>query len=122
MYVIRVEKLEATVFMTHVVADSDFRVNNFDLLRLIAAIQVVIAHSLRHLQMDLPAPWGALLDCFPGVPIFFVISGYLVSSSYERAPSLKAYLRNRCLRIYPGLWVCLMVTMVVATIVDGVNF
>jgi peptidoglycan/LPS O-acetylase OafA/YrhL len=53
------------------------------------------------------------LDRFPGVPIFFVISGVLVSKSYERSDSLRDYLRNRCLRIFPGLWVCLVVSVVV---------
>jgi peptidoglycan/LPS O-acetylase OafA/YrhL len=49
----------------------------------------------------------------PGVPIFFVISGVLISKSYEHSDSLREYLRNRCLRIFPGLWVCLAVSVAV---------
>jgi len=50
-----------------------------------------------------------VLGFFPGVPIFFLISGYLISLSYERNSKLKPYLTNRGLRIYPALWACLMV-------------
>src|ERR1700730_13640067 len=94
---------------------SDWRVNNFDLLRLLAALQVAVVHSIGFLK-----PTGyfarlleAGLDRFPGVPIFFVISGVLISKSYERSDSLRDYIRNRCLRIFPGLWVCLVVSVAV---------
>ncbi len=56
---------------------------------------------------------GAGLNRLPGVPIFFVISGVLISKSYEHSDSLRDYLRNRCLRIFPGLWVCLVVSVAV---------
>jgi peptidoglycan/LPS O-acetylase OafA/YrhL len=94
---------------------SDWRVNNFDLLRLLAALQVAAVHSIGILK-----PTGyfarllaAGLDRFPGVPIFFVISGVLISKSYEHSDSLRDFLRNRCLRIFPGLWVCLAVSVAV---------
>ena len=89
---------------------SDWRVNNFDLLRLLAALQVAVVHSIGSLK---PTGYfarllGACLDRFPGVPIFFVISGVLISKSHQRSDSLRDYLRNRCLRIFPGVWVCLV--------------
>src|SRR5450432_2177807 len=94
---------------------SDWRVNNFDLLRLLAALQVAAVHGIGILE-----PTGyfarllaAGLDRLPGVPIFFVISGVLISKSYEHSDSLRDYLRNRCLRIFPGLWVCLVVSVAV---------
>jgi peptidoglycan/LPS O-acetylase OafA/YrhL len=94
---------------------SDWRANNFDLLRLLAALQVAVVHSIGILK-----PTGyfarlleAGLDRFPGVPVFFVISGVLISKSYEHSGSLRDYLRNRCLRIFPGLWVCLVVSVAV---------
>jgi peptidoglycan/LPS O-acetylase OafA/YrhL len=94
---------------------NDWRVNNFDLLRLLAALQVALVHSIGILK---PTGYfarllGAGLDRFPGVPIFFVISGVLISKSYERSDSLRDYLRNRCLRIFPGLWICLVVSVAV---------
>jgi len=94
---------------------SDWRVNNFDLLRLLAALQVAAVHSIGILQPTgrFARLLGAGLDRFPGVPIFFVISGVLISKSYEHSDSLRDYLRNRCLRIFPGLWVCLVVSVAV---------
>lgn len=82
------------------------RINNFDLIRLFAALQVVIGHGVSHLKVELPKIF-IVLDYFPGVPIFFIISGFLISMSWNRAPSLRQYIWNRALRIYPALWICL---------------
>jgi peptidoglycan/LPS O-acetylase OafA/YrhL len=90
--------------------------NNFDLLRILAASQVLVCHSVLHLHLAAP-PWlMQLINAFPGVPIFFVISGFLISLSYERSSSLKSYCRNRVLRIYPGLWCCILSTIAVAAL------
>ena len=88
----------------HEPSSVDWRVNNFDLVRLLAALQVAVVHALMHLK-----PTGSFvhiaragLELFPGVPIFFVISGLLISKSYEQSDSIRDYYRNRCLRIFPG--------------------
>ena len=94
---------------------NQFRVNNFDLLRIIAASQVVLGHTVGHLDID--HPWGwSLVEAFPGVPIFFGVSGFLISASYERSSSLVSYGRNRVLRIYPGLWLVVTLTAIVASL------
>ena len=60
-----------------------FSKNNFDLLRLFAAFQVATHHTLSHLNISYDeSGMLALLDAIPGVPIFFFISGYLISKSY----------------------------------------
>jgi peptidoglycan/LPS O-acetylase OafA/YrhL len=90
------------------------RTNNFDLLRLLAALQVVHGHAVHHLNVQYGAVGQRVSDMlalFPGVPIFFVISGFLISMSYERSTSLTVYARNRLLRIYPGLWACFGVSL-----------
>jgi peptidoglycan/LPS O-acetylase OafA/YrhL len=99
----------------------DFRINNFDLLRIFAATQVMVMHSLSHLKIPIPS-WLMVLDHFPGVPIFFVISGFLISASYERNSNLKIYFTNRFLRIYPGLWSCIILTVITVSIFGHVNF
>ena len=91
---------------------SSVRSNNFNLLRIAAATQVLIIHSLHHLRLGSPA-WATVLAYFPGVPIFFGISGYLISASWERNPSWLHYARNRLVRIYPGLWGLLLTTLLV---------
>lgn len=90
-----------------------FGENNFDLLRLLAASQVMLAHGVLHLLPSKPS-WWPLLEAFPGVPAFFAISGFLISASYERSSSLASYARNRVLRIFPGLWCCILLTIPVA--------
>ena len=87
-----------------------FSRNNLDLIRLFAASQVVLIHALKHLHVDFP--WVKWLSVFPGVPIFFFISGLLIYRSYGRSDSFKDYLANRFLRIYPALWVCLLLSVI----------
>lgn len=83
------------------------RHNNFDLIRVAAATQVVVTHAVHHLNIQLPT-WAEypydFLKAFPGVSIFFAISGYLVTISCQRNP-LNKYAVNRALRIFPLLWV-----------------
>ncbi|MCC6509050.1 MAG: acyltransferase [Pirellulaceae bacterium] len=92
----------------------DMRRNNFDLLRLFAASQVAYLHVANNLQVELTGVLLGLrntLEYFPGVPIFFVISGFLISASLDRNPDLRSYAINRFLRIYPGLWASTLVTL-----------
>lgn len=92
-----------------------FRNNNFDLLRILAAMQVLWSHAYPMLGVAMPS-WQRPLAMFPGVTIFFVVSGYLVSSSLERQADLQHYFKNRLLRIYPGLWVCVTVALIVGVL------
>ncbi len=76
-----------------------YRLNNFDFLRLVAALAVLISH--------IPPLHGrsyglSTLGAF-GVFTFFAISGYLVSASWERDPSLYRFVTRRALRIVPAL-------------------
>ncbi|MBD1393320.1 acyltransferase family protein [Mucilaginibacter glaciei] len=99
----------------------DFKVNNFDLLRFLAATQVIFDHYYQHLNIPLSQFGLDVLYLFPGVPVFFVISGFLISASYERNNSIKTYIKNRLLRIYPALWACIIISIIVITI-TGVSF
>lgn len=97
--------------------DPSFRVNNFDLIRLFAASQVVLFnHYPSYFKVD--ALVDTFMGAFSGVPIFFFISGFLISASYERNPRLLEYAQNRFLRIFPALWVCLGVS-ILAVVLSG---
>jgi peptidoglycan/LPS O-acetylase OafA/YrhL len=87
------------------------RTNNFDLIRLFAAFQVLIFHSTTHLELTNEVNFY-ILDLFPGVLMFFVMSGFLIMSSLDRNPDLKNYTTNRILRIFPGLYICLLFTLI----------
>jgi peptidoglycan/LPS O-acetylase OafA/YrhL len=107
---------------------SGIGVNNFDLLRLVAALQVAVLHVMHSLSTSYSATLPAvLLELFPGVPIFFFVSGFLISRSFERSSSLGDYASNRGLRIFPALHVCVLINLlaVVATgyfVTQGVGF
>lgn len=98
--------------------ENTVRNNNFDLIRLIAAAQVVFIHAVGHTPVLDSSPWwlARLLDwviLFPGVATFFVISGYLIPQSYERLKDQpKTYFMRRIRRIYPALLVCLAVSLI----------
>lgn len=80
------------------------RANNFDLLRLLAASQVLINHINEFLKLPLDPNLAYCISLFPGVAVFFVISGFLVTKSYVEGHSdLKRYFAKRALRIYPAL-------------------
>lgn len=93
--------------------------NNFDLLRLIAAIAVIFAHA--HLITDGDEgrePLMLLTDGqadsgLIGVFVFFIISGYLITGSYRDRPAPGAFALRRAMRIMPGLIVNLVLVAVV---------
>jgi peptidoglycan/LPS O-acetylase OafA/YrhL len=72
--------------------------NNIDVLRLIFAIQVCIAHTSKHFNFPIPQ----FIHSVPGVPAFFFFSGMLIYLSYLNQDG-KLYYLNRFLRLYPGL-------------------
>lgn len=92
------------------------RVNNFDLLRILAALQVVFHHGMEHLKIENEILSGFhhyFLRFFPGVPIFFFISGFLIYWSFERnKDKITNYFKNRLLRLFPALWVCFVITLI----------
>jgi len=99
--------------------------NNFHLIRLLAATQVLLIHARYHLSVSFgPLAESAIdfLKHFNGVPIFFTVSGFLVLWSFDRRPDQwKEYARNRALRIFPGLYGCLLVTLAVLVYFLGIN-
>ena len=89
--------------------DPDHRWNNFDALRLIAALSVVFSHSFLIAEgSEANEPFVRLTgnQCIlglVGVFVFFIISGYLVTESWCRSPMPGRFALRRALRIYPGL-------------------
>jgi peptidoglycan/LPS O-acetylase OafA/YrhL len=95
--------------------------NNFDLIRIVTAVLVLVNHSLGHLKLGVPG-WYAVIQQFQRVPMFFVMSGFLLSASFERNSGLRQYFTNRLTRIYPALWVCLLLTVILFAVIGGVSF
>lgn len=99
----------------------DRAANSFDLLRLLAAVAVIYHHVFAIRRDEIPhlgyVDFGEL-----GVGIFFVISGYLVTSSWQRAPHLRAFFLKRALRIFPGLIVSLILTVLVLSAFSNLSY
>ena len=91
------------------------RANNFDFLRLVAALSVVFSHSFLIAEgSEASEPFVRLTgnQCvlgLVGVFVFFIISGYLVTGSFLRHPDPGRFALKRVLRIFPGLAVNLLV-------------
>ena len=92
------------------------RQNNFDALRLLAAASVIFSHSFLIAEGTQNREWLILLtgnQCIlglTGVLVFFAISGFLVTQSFEQTDNLLHYLAKRALRIFPGLFVATVVS------------
>ncbi len=73
--------------------------SNFTILRLLLAVLVVLGHY-QQLNGVVAAPWpfsyaATAVDCF------FVVSGYLISASFDRDSDLRRFYIRRVFRIYP---------------------
>jgi peptidoglycan/LPS O-acetylase OafA/YrhL len=82
---------------------------------LAAAISVLFSHAFliaegsdKHEPLVVLSGNQGILGLL-GVFVFFTMSGFLVTQSFESAPSLRRFLAARLLRIYPGLIVCLLI-------------
>ncbi|MFD1754691.1 acyltransferase family protein [Rufibacter sediminis] len=98
----------------------DLKANNFDLLRFLLAVAVIYSHCY-------VIYYGAVRDTEPfmlfsqnqtdlgGIAVngFFIISGFLIVSSYRHSKSTLEFLKKRILRIYPGFIVAFLISMLV---------
>ncbi len=90
------------------------RTNNLDALRLLAALGVIVGHG--HILIGAPGQVPSVLGIathYFGVSIFFAISGWLITGSWERSRSVPLYVTSRALRIVPLLWLVVLVSVLV---------
>lgn len=87
--------------------------NNFDFVRVFAALCVIYSHQ--HALTGLPEP--SVLGVHSvggfGVLLFFSISGYLVCASWRADPNVPRFILRRFLRIWPALTVAVVLTVFV---------
>ena len=63
-----------------------------NLIRLLAAFQVLYGHTLAHMNIDVSPVLGEFINFFSGVPIFFTMSGFLIWWSIGRSKSFEEYI------------------------------
>lgn len=99
-----------------IAADPNPRHNNFDALRIVAAASVLLSHAFLIAEgSDANEPMVRLSDRqfvlgHVGVFMFFTISGFLVTQSFEQTGAPLRYLAKRALRIFPALALALVLT------------
>jgi peptidoglycan/LPS O-acetylase OafA/YrhL len=96
--------------------------NNFEFLRLIFAVFVLVTHSYELAGQSFFDFLFAHTDfqvgfSYIGVRGFFVISGYLIFQSLLRSKDVLDYFWKRILRIFPGLLVVLVITVLLGAVV-----
>lgn len=89
------------------------RNNSLNFLRLIFATFVLIMHSFYMLSSNM---WDHLPYCVCyvvslAVPMFFVVSGYLITASAMKN-DFKTYFKKRLARIYPAYFLCIVLIVV----------
>lgn len=104
----------------------DGRVNNFTLMRLLAALGVLFFHCFAlSIGPNVADAYHPIFKDFVlavgrfAVDMFFVISGFLVTASYVNKADLMAFIEARILRVFPALIVvnlfCILVVGALAT-------
>ncbi|UQX88186.1 acyltransferase [Jatrophihabitans telluris] len=92
------------------------RSNSLGFLRWVFATLVVVDHSFPiggfNGGVDPTWKWSRSQDSLGGIAVggFFVVSGFLVTRSWFTSRGTLRFLWRRFLRIFPGFWVCLIVT------------
>jgi peptidoglycan/LPS O-acetylase OafA/YrhL len=86
-----------------------------DIIRFFAAILVVGFHfGYLNNAADFGAIWPVTWFGWVGVEIFFVISGFVIANSADNA-SPTQFLGGRVRRLYPAVWFCATVTLLVSS-------
>ena len=102
--------------MAETVVNFDYKKNSLNTVRLIAALQVLYLHAIVHLEVSMPMAISTIINFFQGVPIFFTMSGFLIWDSIGRSSGFGEYCKKRFWRIYPELWVAVVVELIVIVI------
>ena len=104
------------------------RGNNFDFLRLFLAVLVILSHSYAlGIGNQLADPilvltGGQAEDRHIAVDSFFMISGFLITASFERSGTMYTYFKKRIFCIYPAFIVAMLLEAVLFLPTAGAAF
>ena len=94
--------------------NQDYNKNALDVFRVIATAQVFLGHIITHFVMEMPPV--DLVYFVRGVPILFVLCGFLAAKSLDKYKTID-WLKGRAARIIPGFWACIVVNTAVILLV-----
>lgn len=104
-------------------SDLKRNINNFDFLRFLFALFVVISHAYALSGTPENGNWLCLITANQfnfsqlGLNGFFVISGYFIFQSLQRSKSLVEYFKKRFLRLFPALFMVLLLSVLMIPVV-----
>lgn len=84
--------------------------NNFDGVRLVAALAVLVSHQFVNSNGAEPLLFGSMSIGTLAVLVFFSMSGYLVASSWSADPVAWRFAARRFLRICPAYFIVILGT------------
>ena len=98
------------------------RLTGMDALRAIAIVHVVLAHGAMAFVPDLPGVAGKvvwlLIAANFGVPLFFVLSGFLIARQLSRGMRATTFYRHRLAKIYPTFLMAVLVFGLLSGVTD----
>lgn len=98
------------------------RIITLDIVRFFAALSVVLYHYISrpgseiYPTIDQFTKYGYL-----GVPLFFIISGYVIALSAHNRTAIQFGI-SRFVRLYPALWAGVLFTVICLTILNHTKF
>ncbi len=100
----------------------DRKYNNFDLLRLLLAIIVVIVHTAELSQIEAIAKVSQYFSSVIAVDSFFIVSGFLIFMSFDNSSSLSSFAIKRVRRVAPAYSVVILLSALLLFFVSTQSF
>lgn len=107
----------------------NYRKNAFGPIRYYAAFCVMYLHFTGYMRTLVPYEFGnitilrSIVDFYQPTIIMFAISGFLISASIERSGlDAKSFIYKRILKIYPDLWISMIVYLIVLIVIISSYF
>lgn len=98
------------------------RIVALDIIRFFAALSVVLYHYISRPESNAYSLFSeATKYGYLGVPLFFIISGYVIALSANNRSALQ-FAISRFARLYPALWAGVIFTVIILTILTGKQY
>ena len=95
------------------------RLISLDLVRFFAAMSVVLYHYTSRAESNTFEYFSEISKFgYLGVPLFFIISGYVISLSASNRTAFE-FAISRFVRLYPAFWVSIAFTVLVSVFLSG---
>jgi peptidoglycan/LPS O-acetylase OafA/YrhL len=97
------------------------RLKELDVLRGLASLNVVLYHYTSRYREIFQHEYPIKYDWYyghVGLELFFMISGFVIFMTLQKVNSVKEFAYKRSLRLYPAYWICICITLLIASVWD----